>query len=225
MGLIKLYELIIEEKMKILNKLRSGLIQLAIALVIMVSSTANAAPIISGSLGLTGGNPDIQSNFLTFEYADASDQFDIFSVFGGSQLTVNGLTQNIYDSSFAISGTANSSSADLNLLISGALVSGASTETLIAGTLTSMSNSGSGVFEFIFGGLTGSLAALYGTEAGVIFTEGSLSQFNFSDFASSMSGNSDAFGITQVSAPATFSLSLLGLALLMMARRSKACQA
>ena len=213
--------------MKILNNLTSGLVQLTIAIVIMASSAANAVPVVNGSLGLTGGNPDIQSNFLTFEYADASDQFDIFSVFGASQLTVNGVSQNIYDSSFAISGTADSSSADLSLLISGALVFGASTETLIAGTLTSMSNSGSGVFEFIFGGLTGSLAALYGIEAGVIFTETSLSQFNFSDFISSMSGNSDAFGMapTNVSAPATFSLSLLGFALLMMARRFNGRQA
>lgn len=214
--------------MKHLRMISQRFIKLSLSLVMFASMSANAAPIINGSLGLTSGNPDIQSNFLNFDYSASSNTFDIYSLFGGAQLTLNGTSQNIFNSSFSISGTADSSNADLALEIAGELTSGSGIETLLTGTLTSMSNSGTGVMEFIFGSLGGSLQSLYGSQAGVIFTDAALSGYTaLQDFSTSMSGNSDTFGLppVNVSAPSTLLLSFVGLVLVVVARRQKATNA
>ena len=65
-----------------------------------------------------------------------------------------------------------------------------------------MSDTGSGNLEFIFENIGGSLANLFGSQLGVMF--------------SINNGQSDTFS---VNAPATFSLSVLGLLLLSVYRR------
>lgn len=201
--------------MKLASNMMSGLVKLSLAFILAVSGSVNAAPIINGSLGLTEGDPDIQSNFLGFDYEFATNSFEILSAFGGAQLTYNGITQNIVDSSFSIQGTADGTTANLELSIKSGI------QTLLAGSLTSMAYSGVGTFQFIFGSLGGSLSNIFGNEVGVDFSDGSLAGFDFTgDFTSStaFSGRSNTFA---VSAPSTFSLSLLGLMLLAVARRKR----
>jgi len=203
--------------MKIAAKMMSVLVKLSLALTLVVSASVNAAPIINGSLGLTGGNPDIQSNFMSFDYSAGTTLFNLEGF--AEQLTYNSVSENILNGTFSIAGTADGSVATLGLTIEGDVGSGL--EILLTGSLSSMSNSGLGVFEFLFGGLGGSLASLFGTEAGVIFTDSAVSGFDFSaDLSTQFTGVSDTFGNgVSVSSPSTFSLSVLGLVLLVIARR------
>jgi hypothetical protein len=205
--------------MKIAAKMMSGLVKLSLVMTLAVSASVNAAPIINGTLGLTGGDPDIQSSFLSFDYSAGSDVFSIAGV--AEQLTYNSISETILNGTFSIVGTADGSNASLGLTIEGDV--GLGIETLLTGSLNVMANSGQGVFEFLFGGLGGSLASLFGSEAGVIFTDSAISNFDFSaDQNTQYTGVSDTFGKNvPVSAPATFSLTLLGLALLAIARRKR----
>jgi hypothetical protein len=208
--------------MKIAAKMMSGLVKLSLVMTLAVSASVNAAPIINGTLGLTGGNPDIYSELLNFNYVETTDAFSIDGL--AQQLTYNSVTDSILNGTFLISGTADGSTATLGLTIEGDLGFGAGTETLLTGSLNSMSYIvGDNTFEFLFGGLGGSLASLFGTEAGVIFTDSGLANFDFtSDLTSLWTGYSDTFGTgVAVSAPSTFSLSLLGLMLLAVARRKR----
>jgi len=205
--------------MKIATQMMGGLVKLSLLLTLAVSASVNAAPIINGSLGLTGGNPDIQSNFMSFDYSAGTNLFNLEGF--ADQLTYNSVSGNILNGTFSIAGTADGSNAILGLTIEGDAGSGF--ETLLTGSLSVMSNSGQGVFEFLFGGLGGSLASLFGTEAGVIFTDSGVSGFDFSaDLSTQFTGVSDTFGNgVSVSAPSTFSLSVLGLVLLAVIRRKR----
>lgn len=202
--------------MKLTATILSRLVKLSLLLTLAVSASVNAAPIINGSLGLTGGNPDIQSNYLSFDYVAGSNLFNVNGI--AEQLTYNSVSGNILNGTFSITGTADGSDAILGLTIEGDVGSGV-VETLLTGTLSAMSNSGFGDFEFLFGGLGGSLASLFGTEAGVIFSDFAIPSFDFSaDVSTVETGVSDTFA---VSAPSTFSLSVLGLVLLAIARRKR----
>ncbi|MCP5206985.1 MAG: hypothetical protein H7A01_07270 [Hahellaceae bacterium] len=202
----------------------SAAMSVGFALSMAVSSQVNAVPVTAGSLGLISGEPDIQSNFLNFEYTGAGDAFTIESAFlGGGQFTNGGFSENIIDSSFLISGTANASDAALNLTISGELASlGGGLQTLLAGDLIGMANSGTGVMEFLFGNLTGALSSFYGSQAGVIFTDGALAGFNFSQDTSltGFSGMSDTISVN-VPLPGSLALSILGISMLTVSRRRK----
>ncbi len=202
--------------MYLANKITSGLMKVILALALMAAASVNAAPITSGSLGLVSSNPDIQSNFLSFDYVATTSQLNIDGY--ADTFFQDTSIQTISSGTFSISGTADGANASLGLTIFGDI--GAGAETLLTGVLTSMSYD-SGVFEFIFGGLGGSLAALYGSEAGVIFTDSSTSGFAFnSDFSSQWTGFSDTFAIP-VSAPGTASLGILGLLVLTFACRKR----
>ena len=205
--------------MKVAAKMMSGLVKLSLIMTLAVSAAVNAAPIINGTLGLTGGNPDIQSNFLSFDYIESTDLFSINGF--ADQLTYNGSSQAIANGVFTIAGSADAGNANLALTIQGDIGSGV--ENLLSGSLNVMANSGVGVFEFLFGGLSGSLASLFGTEAGLIFSDSAVSGFDFSsDLSTQYTGVSDTFGTgVSVSAPATFSLSILGFVLLAVARRKR----
>lgn len=198
-------------------KMRS-IVGMGVLLSSLVAGEASAVPVTTGSLGLTSGNPDIQHNFLNFDFDFAGESLNINGV-GGGQFTFNSLSTNIANSTFSISGDANATDASLLLQISGDVGSG--NQVLLAGDLSAMANSGFGVFEFIFGNLTGALSSLYGTEAGVIFTDGNLASFDFTqDAATLLSGMSDTIG-TAVPVSGSLSLCLLSASLLGMSRRRK----
>jgi hypothetical protein len=206
--------------MKIAAKMMSGLVKLSLVMTLAVSASVSAAPIINGTLGLTGGNPDIGSFYLSFDYLASTDDFSIQG--SAQELTNNSFYTDQLNGTFSITGKADGSTADLELVITGD--AGLGDQTLLTGSLTAMANSGLGVFEFIFGGLGGSLASFFGSEAGVIFSDSEISNFDFLSDVSTQnySGVSDTFGTgVSVSAPSTFSLSLLGLALLAVARRKR----
>lgn len=202
----------------------STAMSIGFAVSMAVSSQVSAVPVSTGSLGLTLGEPDIQSNFLNFEFIGASDSFTIQSAFlGGGQFTNGGFSENIIDSSFLISGTADGTDANLNLSISGELASlGGGLQTLLAGDLIAMANSETGVLEFLFGNLTGALSSYYGAQAGVIFTDGSLGGFNFTQDTSisGFSGMSDTISVN-VPLPGSLALSILGISMLSVSRRRK----
>lgn len=91
----------------------------------------------------------------------------------------------------------------------------------LTGDLTEFGIAGPGVLHFMFDGLAGIIdgeSGLFGDTAGVIFTDAFLPvNFNFeADHSSVMMGNANTF---KVPVTGTFSLSLLGLSLLVVNRQ------
>lgn len=202
--------------------MRRTILSATVAVSLLASAASNAIPISADSLGLTQGDPDIQSNFLDFSYDVGTGAFDIQSAFGGAQYTFAGASENILNSGFSITGNADGSDANLHLEITGEVSSiGGGQQILLSGDLASFSSTGNGVFEFLFGGLSGAFASIFGDYAGVIFTDGELQNFNFSsDFSSSM-GDSDTFSVP-VPEPAGFGLLVLAMTSFGMYRRRTA---
>lgn len=181
--------------MKLAATMMSGLVKLSLMLTLAVS--VNAAPIQNTTLDLTKTYPDIQSDFLTYSLVGSA--FDISGV--ATLLSYSNVSNTIINNGlFSITGTSSGLAADLDLLIQGDIGSGLSN--LLTGELKVMSDTGSGNLEFIFENIGGSLANLFGSQLGVMF--------------SINNGQSDTFS---VNAPATFSLSVLGLLLLSVYRR------
>ena len=183
--------------MKIAAQMMSGLVKLSLALTLAVSASVSAAPIQNTALNLSEAYPDIQSDFLTYDLTGNS--FDL-SGFATLLSYSASSTTNINNGSFSIAGTFSGLVADLDLLIRGDIGSGLTD--LLSGDLSVMSDTGSGILEFIFDINGGSLASLFGSQVGVIYSH-----------------NNDQSNTFSVSAPSTFSLSVLGLLLLAVARR------
>lgn len=167
------------------------------------------------SLNLALGLPDIMSSFITVNYTAASDLLaaDGFA----TELTDAGGTTSIMSGTFSLmatiddSGTASSGS----LTISGDVGSGVQT-LLSSSTLSQFGfpTGGGDPLEFVFTNLDGSLAAQFGSRAGVVLSSSGFPMpppappFS-ADFSSNIAVSD--VGTLQVPAPATLPLLMIGL--------------
>jgi len=190
-------------------------------------ASAWAIPLSSSSLGLTKTYPDLEFNFLQFDFDALTGDFRIESQFDlASYYASSGSSEGVSNASFLISGTASGTDADLDLEIIGSLASlGGGQQSLLKGTLSKLS-SVNGVFEFVFDNLSGALASAYMGYAGVIFADSSLSGFDFTKTATGdwTGATADTFLTSApVPEPASALLVLGGLGLIAH-RRSRCAQ-
>jgi len=200
-----------------MNKMVNALARFSLAVVtLLVSQMASAAVIGSGDLDFSGRTAtDIQVNALDFNYDASTGDFNISSSFAGANYTKPDGTDVFKDNwMFEIDGDyANGELVNTTLSV----VNVVSTATILSGELEQFSIAGPGVFNFLFGSLGGSKVNDFGLFAGVIFSDISAMNFDFSNsFSSSYMGNANAFGVSE---PGTFALLALGVMGLVATRR------
>lgn len=201
------------------NQLKSALVALALAATVACEN-AQAVAILDGSLGLSPGNPDLFASSQGFAFDGTS--FSISSTDFSSLYLNNGGSVTSLGGSFSLTGTLSGGDATASFLTSDGWLNGS--------TLTAMSYE-NGVFQFLFEGITGTYASIFGTEVGLIYSSQLMTGYtHFADITTgftnidTVSGFTDADGTVDtfsVPLPGTLSLGLLGLAGLIASRRSE----
>jgi hypothetical protein len=190
---------------------------------LLCSSMASAVDVTDGSLGLAGGDPDLNIWNPTLDFDGTN-----FSVVGdlGAELTDGS------SSAYYIPDTSTTFGFSIDGDVSGTSTTGFSlnidygTDTLLASDSLlsigySTSDSEGSIFEFIFGDITGSLGDLFGDTVGIIFasTDSVLGGFDFSNALNgSVDGALDVFAVPE---PGTLGIFFVGLSSLLLFGRKK----
>lgn len=187
----------------------------------LCASFAGAAPL---NLQLQD-TPDILSGFIAVNYNAATDAFnaDGFALqidFPALRGVAVPISDGIFTIDAVIDGDGNFSSG--GLVISGVVADerGLSNTVLIAGTLVALgfpsADRGAGALEFLFDITGGSLADLFGPQAGVILTE-----HGFAGWSQSWENDFNGASDTAPPVPAPFTAALFAGAGLMVSRRRR----
>jgi len=187
----------------------------------LVASPAHAFP----ALNLMPGTPDISSPAqIDVSYSfNAGTGIGSLTAFGGASLLNLPPGQGISIGLFDLNATidTNTTTASGSLVING--TSGPFVDPLLTGTLNTFGAGPNDPLEFLFGSLGGSVAANFGSTAGVILSNTGFTGSLTTNFGTggSFGASADTFARQAVPEPGTLALMLLGSGVLAATRRRK----